>query len=398
MRQKFTTVGGGLLLIVLSVIIGLPQPSVAEEYHAIPGLSAKDRVMLAASMVQQGQCSNALAEIAEATRELSDDETLLRLKGTCEAELQRTNAKETITRWLKVVPQTHPERGKMIVLLAKTQASSENPTEWLVVSGGEFEMGAEGEPAGADESPKHKVYLDSFYIGQYEVSNQQYHTFVKATGHKAPENEDPKYSIWRGQDMLEGTNHLPVVNVTWEDAAAYCKWAGARLPTEAEWEKAARGTDGRTYPWGNEPVTGNRTNYSIENVTFWEGPATLANVEMYDFGRSPYGAYEMAGNVWEWTQDWYDETYYKNSPDKNPAGPPGGKDKVVRGGGWQSNAQTVRSANRHKQNPTDRRVYVGFRCAKDAVGETAPGVKQVKDGPATSEKDVKEAIETKTAR
>jgi sulfatase modifying factor 1 len=396
MRQKFTTVGGGLLLIVLGVVIGLPHPILAEDYRPIPGLSAKDRVMLAASMVQQGQCSNALVEITEATKDLSEDETLLRLKGTCETELQRTNAKETIMRWLKAVPQNHPERGKMIVLLAKTQASSENPTEWVLVPAGEFEMGAEGDPAAAaDEGPKHKVYLDSFYIGKYEVTNRQYHTFVQATGRQRPEHDDPKYNLWRGGELLDGVADLPMINVTWDGAATYCKWAGGRLPTEAEWEKAARGTDGRAYPWGNEPVTGNRANFSIENVTFWEGPATLAKVDQYEFGKSPYGAYEMAGNVWEWTQDWYDETYYKSSPAKNPQGPPGGKEKVVRGGSWQSNAQTVRAANRHKHNPTDRRIYVGFRCAKEAAGESAPGVKQVKDGPA---KDGKDGIETKPAR
>jgi formylglycine-generating enzyme required for sulfatase activity len=393
MRQKFTPVGG-LLLIMLGVIIGLPQLTVAEDYRPIPGLSAKDRVMLAGSMVQQGQCKNALVEIGEATKDLVDDEALLRLKGQCETELQRVGAQATIMQWLKVVPQNHPERGKMIVLLAKTQAPSESPTEWALVPGGEFEMGAEGDPAATDEGPKHKVNLDSFYIGKYEITNQQYHTFVKTTGRKAPVNEDPKYSIWRGEDILEGTANLPVINVTWDDATAYCKWAGGRLPTEAEWEKAARGTDGRTYPWGNDPVTGNRTNYSIENVTFWEGPATLAKVDQYEFGKSPYGAYEMAGNVWEWTQDWYDESYYKHSPAKNPAGPSEGKEKVVRGGSWQSNPQTVRSANRNKHLTTDRRVYVGIRCAKDASGDT-PSVKQVKDVPAPT---IKEAIETKTAR
>ena len=355
-----------LLLIFVGSIAALEPNALAEDYQAIPGLSAKDRVIVATNMVEQGQCRNGLIEILEAMKQLPDDEALVRLKGICETELLRPEAKDTIMKWLSLAPQTHSERAKMLGLLAKTQASKEDPTEWLLVPAGEFEMGAEGGPAQPDEAPKHRVFLDAYYIGKYEVTNRQYLTFVKSTGHRAPENEDSKFSIWRAGAMLDGVGELPVINVSWDDAVAYCKWTGGRLPTETEWEKAARGTDGRTYPWGNDPVTGNRTNYSIDNVTFWEGPATLAKVNQYEFGRSPYGAFEMAGNVWEWVQDWYEGTYYKNSPSRNPPGPSDGKERVVRGGSWQSNPDTVRSTNRNKHNPSDRRVYVGIRCAKDA--------------------------------
>jgi len=352
-------------------ILAVPGAAPAEDYHVLPGLSAQGRVMLATGMVQQGQCRNGLAEISEALKALPNDETLIRLKGICETELNRNEARETILHWLKLAPQTHIERPKMLTLLAKTQASSESPEEWLPVPGGEFEMGAEGAPAGQDEAPKHKVHLDSFYIAKYEVSNKNYSVFVKATGHRAPEHEDVKLSLWRGGAMLPGTDNLPVINVSWEDAEAYCKWAGGRLPTEAEWEKAARGTDGRKYPWGNDPVTGNRTNYSIENVTFWDGPSTLAKINMYDFGRSPYGAYEMAGNVWEWVHDWYQDDYYKHSPDKSPRGPADGKERVIRGGSWRNDPDHVRSTNRSKMVPTEKRTYVGIRCAKDMPHEKA---------------------------
>jgi formylglycine-generating enzyme required for sulfatase activity len=357
----------GLLLMIVGTTTDPALIALAEEYQAIPGLSAKDRAVLAMNMVQQGQYRNGLVEILEAMKQLPDDEALLRLKGICETELSQPEAKDTIMKWLKLAPQTHPERAKMLALLAKSQASKEDPTEWVLVPTGEFEMGAEGAPAEADEGPKHRVSLDAFYIGKYEVTNRQYQTFVKVTGHRAPENEDPKFSIWRGGMMLDGVADLPAINVSWDDATAYCKWVGGRLPTEAEWEKAARGTDGRTYPWGNEPVSGNRANYSFDIVPIWDGIATLAKVNQYEFGRSPYGAYEMAGNVWEWVQDWYDENYYKNSTPKNPTGPANGQERVIRGGSWRNNAEKLRSPNRSKHLPVERRVYIGIRCAKDAT-------------------------------
>jgi sulfatase modifying factor 1 len=366
MQQRTGSVLKGVMLMAIGLTAGFLSDARAEEYQPIPGLSAKDRVILATGMVEQGQCRNGLAEIMEAIRELPNDEALLRLKSICEIEFRQPQAKDTIMKWLKLAPQTHPDRQKMLTLLAKTQASSEAINEWVLVPAGEFEMGAEGPPAGPDEAPKHRVLLDAFSIGKYEITNRQYRLFVKATGHRPPTNEDPKYNLWRGDTLLEGVEELPVVNVDWNDAIAYCKWAGGRLPTEAEWEKAARGTDGRTYPWGNEPVTGNRSNFSIENITFWDGPATLAKKDQYDYGKSPYGAYEMAGNVWEWVQDWYDEGYYKNSPAKNPNGPASGTARVIRGGGWNSNPETVRSANRSKHNPTETRIYIGIRCAKDS--------------------------------
>ncbi len=360
--------GFGLLSACLAV--GFGTQAAADDYKPVPGLSAKDRALLAAGMVQQGQCRNALIEIQEASKELSDDESLIRLKGTCQAEMLAPDAKETILKWLQIAPQGHAERGKMLALLAKVQAPSEVPYEWIPVPAGEFEMGAEGGAAEADEAPKHKVYLDAYLIGKYEVTNKQYHMFVKATGHRLPQNCcEPKYTTWKGDAPMDGTDDLPIFNISWDDAAAFCKWVSGRLPTEAEWEKAAKGTDGRIYPWGNEsPMSGNRANFSFEPVSVWEGPASLAKKDQYEHGKSPYGAYEMAGNVWEWVSDWYDEAYYKNGPAKNPMGPADGKTKVIRGGSWRNNADTIRTTNRNgKHVPSDRRVYIGTRCAKDAA-------------------------------
>jgi formylglycine-generating enzyme required for sulfatase activity len=368
MRQTGFSQWVGRAVIGLGVAVGLAVPAVADEYRAIPGLSSKDRVVLAQNMVQQGQCRNALIEIQEAAKDMADDETLIRLKGTCQADISSPDAKNTILKWLQIAPQGHADRGKMLALLAKVQAPSEADVEWLDVPAGEFEMGAEGGAAEPDEAPKHKVTLDAFLIGKYEVTNRQYQAFVKATGHRLPENCcDPKFNLWKGGAMLDGIGELPAINVSWDDATAFCKWAGGRLPTEAEWEKAARGTDGRLYPWGNEsPMSGNRANFSFEPVAVWEGPASLARKDQYEHGKSPYGAYEMAGNLSEWVQDWYDPEYYKNSPAKNPTGPADGKFKGIRGGNWRQNVDSIRTANRNgKHPPTDRRVYIGFRCAKD---------------------------------
>ena len=368
--MQYSNIGatwGFALSMVMIATVGFVPETQADDYRALSGLSTKDRVVLATNMVEQGQCRNGLVEILEAMKAIPEDETLLQLKGVCETELMRPDANDTIMRWLKVAPQTHAERGKMLALLAKTQGSHETPNDWLLVPVGEFEMGAEGDKAEPDEAPKHRVFLDAFYIGKYEVTNRQYHTFVKATSHRTPQNCcEAKYNIWRGDNLINGTEEVPVINVSWDDAEAYCRWSGGRLPTEAEWEKAARGTDSRIYPWGNDPVTGNRSNYGIANVTFWEGPATLAKKDQYDHGRSPYGAYEMAGNVWEWVQDFYDESYYKNSPAKNPTGPSAGSSRVIRGGSWQNQPDTLRSSNRMKHVQDQQRVYIGIRCAKDA--------------------------------
>jgi formylglycine-generating enzyme len=231
--------------------------------------------------------------------------------------------------------------------------------------GGLFGMGAEGE---ADEHPQHAVYLDAFYIGKLKITNSQYQTFIKATGHRAPTNccDPAKFDIWRGGIPFEGTADLPVINVDWHDAFSYCAWAGGRLPTEAEWEKAARGTDGRIYPWGNQAATRSLANFSLQEISYWDGPLSLTRVNQYDSGQSPYGVFDMAGNVWDWVQDWYSENYYQDSPSRNPMGPAKGTAKVIRGGSWRNTPDMLRSANRNKHHPSERRVYVGFRCAQDA--------------------------------
>ena len=219
-----------------------------------------------------------------------------------------------------------------------------------VVPAGEFMMGSS--TGDSDEQPAHKVHVDAFSMDVYEVTVGQYAAFLQAKGIDPP-------SDWKTMNRSEHQKR-PVANVDWADAFAFCKWAGKRLPTEAEWEKAARGTDGRLYPWGNETPTPLHANFGKSD---WSNHAVLAPIGSFEGGKSPYGIYDMAGNVWEWVNDWYDYNYYKSSPSQNPTGPSMGGTKVIRGGAWNSNPRAMRSANRSLISPTDQGLD-GFRCAK----------------------------------
>jgi len=221
----------------------------------------------------------------------------------------------------------------------------------VLVPAGEFTMGSS--TGDADEQPAHQVYVDAFSMDVYEITVGQYADFLQATEANSP-------SDWKTMNQ-PAYQKRPVANVDWADAAAYCKWAGKRLPTEAEWEKAARGTDGRLYPWGNDPPTPRHANYG---KTGSHNHGALAPVGMLENGKSPYGSYDMAGNVWEWVSDWYDNDYYKNSPSQNPTGPASGESKVLRGGSWDSDPQQLRSALRYFHRSAHRHKDYGFRCAK----------------------------------
>lgn len=215
---------------------------------------------------------------------------------------------------------------------------------------------------GVDERPNHEVFVDTFYIDKFEVTNGRYLQFVTETDHRTPQHpSDPSKGIWKGNMMPESVTDLPVINVDWNDATAYCAWAEKRLPTEAEWEKAAKGPNDWRFPWGNIEPTQEHANF---NQT-WRGEATLVQVGMYEKGKSPYGVYDVAGNVWEWVADWYDAEYYQKSPLRNPKGPKTGSYKAVRSSGWQGETPQVRIFTRIKSLPTDRNNSTGFRCAKN---------------------------------
>ncbi len=226
------------------------------------------------------------------------------------------------------------------------------PDDMVLVPAGEFMMGSmDGDP---DEKPAHRIHVDGFYMDKYEVTVKQYAEFLREEGGDRPLD-------WQTMNKTANQNR-PVMGVDWAEAARYCKWAGKRLPTEAEWEKAARGTDSRLYPWGNDPPTPLHANYGKKE---WGNHEALAPVGKLENGKSPYGIYDMAGNVWEWVSDWYDNDYYKQSPSENPTGPSTGGFKVIRGGSWNTSARNLRAADRYFDPPSFRSQYIpGFRCAK----------------------------------
>lgn len=253
----------------------------------------------------------------------------------------------------------------------------------LYVPASEFTMGSDnGDPS---EKPVHTVYLDAFWIDKTEVTNKMYSLCVNA-GNCMPPTSTTSYTRSNYYGNLQYDNY-PVIYVSWEDAETYCSWADRRLPTETEWEKAARGVDGRTYPWGE--------NIDCEMANFGACEGDTTEVGSYASGQSPYGLFDMAGNVWEWVADWYDANYYFSSPSSNPPGSSIGQYRVVRGGSFANIPTAVETTNRFKMVPADSyyvstfqyafpgcydtyitsycdslytRVYVtpGFRCAMDA--------------------------------
>lgn len=226
----------------------------------------------------------------------------------------------------------------------------------VLIPEGTFAMGSppvEGDP---DETPQRTIYLTSYYIDLYEVSHGQYQNYLKGIG----SNAKLIIPVFMDDPSLLTAENLPANGVSWDGANEYCKWAGKRLPTEAEWEKAARGERGLKWPWGNS-WTGNSANIQGEEDQF----KYTAPPGKFERGRSPYGLYDMAGNVGEWVADWYDGSYYLSGPFKNPKGPENGKFRVYRGGSWEDVPANVRTAKRFQAAPHQTSAVIGFRCAKD---------------------------------
>ncbi len=236
--------------------------------------------------------------------------------------------------------------------------SGEEPIqeEMVTIPSGPFVRGTND--GGFDEQPQRTIFLDAFSIDRYEVTNHQYQQFVLATGHRKP-GLPSRYA--KSGSKVRGVNQ-PAVYVSWEDAAEYCLWKGKRLPTEAEWEKAMRGADGRLWPWGNNEQP-NGANWARVQ----DGHEVSARVGTFATDKSPYGVMDGAGNVIEWVADWYSETYYKDSPEQNPQSPEFGTYRVLRGGGYTTTGSDIRITSRSKMMPDFRDETIGFRCAISKV-------------------------------
>ncbi|MGB0386555.1 MAG: bifunctional serine/threonine-protein kinase/formylglycine-generating enzyme family protein [Ardenticatenaceae bacterium] len=287
-----------------------------------------------------------------------------------------------------------PQVVREIIAAGATAVAQKDGMVQVHVPAGEFEMGsAENDPdANDDEKPRHTVYLDAFWIDRTEVTNAMFANFVQQTGHQSDAEKEgwgwALYGSWEkidGTDWqhplgpesdLDGLDDHPVVQVSWNDATAYCEWAERRLPTEAEWEKAAGGTEAivaerRKWPWGNEVPTGERLNFCDQNCLLGykdsstdDGYEFTSPVGNYPAGASPYGALDMAGNVWEWIFDEYSSSYYESSPPENPQGPWGYGRKALRGGSWIFSAPVTRVRYRWGSDARYRDGHRGFRCAR----------------------------------
>ena len=223
----------------------------------------------------------------------------------------------------------------------------------VYVPAGEFIMGNNGDPK-SKEYPEHPVYLDAFWMDRVEVTNTMYEECVNSGEcHPPVPRLNPYYGNW-------AYRNLPVVYVNWYGAEKYCTWAGRRLPTEAEWEKAARGTDARYYTWGNSEANPRLANFA-ESLIGEPLPASR-----YPLGASPFGALNMGGNVREWVADWFDNKYYLDSPYKNPIGAETGTERSLRGGAYDANEDDITTFRRYRHEPDSAGLSRGFRCAESS--------------------------------
>lgn len=356
-----------------SQIAGLHWPTANEAYLVIAPTETPNLLTITGlDGLRQQELARRDGEKAAAEAKTKAEEAAKLAKAKQQADLiakkKAQQATKPVPEELKQTPQQDQE-GRATP--ADEPAAGTRPAKitgkdgapMVLVPAGEFTMGApdndkDGFP---DERPAHPVYLDAFYIDQFEVTTARYATFFKETKRNPPQ-------LW-SEAVLKQHGNKPVVGVTWDDAQAYCQWAGKRLPTEAEWEKAARGTDQRWYPWGNDPPNKRLANF--DNCCDFQDYAVLSDVGSFEGGQSPYGAYDMAGNVWEWMGDWYDRTLYPQrakgkTPVRNPRGPEKGEIRVLRGGSWDYEAGSMRTSYRNGVNPTFRVNYIGFRCAQGA--------------------------------
>lgn len=387
-RSVFSVMLGAVLSLALSVADGqvlLRDPKLKEFDPAFRGLLEK-----ADSHARQGEWKQVVDALMKAQEFSARYPPLLYLLGAAHKRLGNFDEAEAAFKAFLEASPDAPEKAEVRKLLAELVVDREQarkrqeaarkfqeaidklaksaPAGMVPIPAGEFRMGSTEEDIAAAmqlcpqcpeesfarETPPHVVSLGAFFIDRHEVTTGDYAEFLKSAKRPAPDH-------WAEGSQAQHAQK-PVIGVTWDDAVAYCKAKGKRLPTEAEWEKAARGIDGRRYPWGNDRAILSWANF--DKCCVWVGYSLLTAVGSLEKGASPYGAQDMAGNVREWVQDWYDERSYAASPKKNPAGPDKGTEKVVRGGSWLHLATGLRATAREKWDPAARSTSVGIRCAK----------------------------------
>jgi formylglycine-generating enzyme required for sulfatase activity len=270
-----------------------------------------------------------------------------------------TKPKTTVTQ--PPIPTINPNTPlpPACTQMGQTWLSSVDGMTLVCVPGGEFLMGATDadKNAEADEKPQHSVFLDSYWIDRTLVTNAQFALCVAAGTCREPAN---KSSYSRGDYYGNAAYaNYPALYANWNQAATYCAWAGRKLPTEAQWEKAARGTDGRIFPWGSQPPSDKLVN-SASNV----GDTTPVG-QYSPQGDSPYGVQDMAGNIWEWTADWFGP--YSSGAQRNPTGAVAGTSRVLRGGAWGSDVHYIRATDRFTFVPDNLGYFRGFRCVQGAA-------------------------------
>ncbi|MEW5987796.1 MAG: formylglycine-generating enzyme family protein [Chloroflexota bacterium] len=395
MKKNLEVIGGiaGVIAIV-GVIVAILQllqaqwSSISNDGAQETLIAIEEKQLEVQSQIGTAQSAMVIAQLGQSSGDAATviAGKILELSGTQQAlAIQATKLAPAVSTSLPIadptnlslrptaVPVPLPTTTPFFQLANSHETSSRDGMVLLLIPAGEFLMGASNFDTNAKnrEKPQHRIYLDNFWIDQTETTIDMFARFVDETNYETTAETNGFGYIWSdgkwqqvlganwkypsGKDIVTVVD-MPVSQVSWHDAQAYCEWAGRRLPTEAEWEKAARGTDGRIYPWGDFIPDSTLLRFNQEH-----GPASVGS---YPAGVSPYGALDIAGNLWEWVADWFDENYYSISPAKNPTGPLSGEYHVLRGGGWNSSVENIRATNRDVSESQLYNHLLGFRCAK----------------------------------
>jgi formylglycine-generating enzyme required for sulfatase activity len=366
----------GILLFCVSCLVAVQAWGLRYDERARIKKAQGSFLASAKAAQEQKRYDEALDDYERALRLRFDLAALLRVGALYEEKGDALNARDVFISYQDLAPEGDAGLAEAKAALERLKGGSTEPPgrfsllvgagRMVEVPAGEFSMGAEN--GDAPERPVRAVKVSAFAISIFEVTNQQYNRCVDAgVCRPSAYSDDPEMAIPR----------YPVVGVSWSDAATYCAWGGMRLPTEAEWEKAARGVDGRLYPWGNEADC-SKANYGVVRANNYgcsgKNPGRLLAVGSYPSGASPYGAMDMAGNAQEWTADWFSDQAYSVAETEDPKGPSTGEYRVVRGGGYGSLYPQVEATDRKFQIPEAYGASLGFRCVRPSDPSFVPVV------------------------